>query len=217
MKRVFYPLLILIVIVLIWLQPLNVGTAEVTIPDGATARQIAEHLALHRIVRDKEEFIFLDATPRVSHEFARAREGRITREEYDFKFHDFFSEIETYVETLEGKRIVLDPIVPLAAKFIKEYEIREYVRKIINTFEKFSSTTLITTEILPGAKSLSRFGVEELFVHGIIVLGLMRQGNSYTRTLLVRKMRGTDIDLTFQTYSIRPKDGIVITGPLISG
>lgn len=57
MKRTLIALSILVIIVLIWLQPLNLGSTEVSIPDGATAREIAENLALHRIVRDKEEFI----------------------------------------------------------------------------------------------------------------------------------------------------------------
>jgi len=57
MKRILLATLILFVIGLIWLQPLNLGTAELTIPDGATAREIAENLAHHHVVRDKEEFI----------------------------------------------------------------------------------------------------------------------------------------------------------------
>jgi len=57
MKRVLFAILILAIISLIWLQPINLGTAEVTIPDGATAREIAENLAHHHVVRDKEEFI----------------------------------------------------------------------------------------------------------------------------------------------------------------
>lgn len=57
MKRTALAILILVIIILVWLQPINLGSTEVTIPDGATAREIAENLALHRVVRDKEEFI----------------------------------------------------------------------------------------------------------------------------------------------------------------
>jgi UPF0755 protein len=58
MKRIFFASVILVITGLIWLQPLNVGRTEVTIPDGATAREIADYLAQHHVIRDKQEFIF---------------------------------------------------------------------------------------------------------------------------------------------------------------
>jgi len=57
MKGTALACLISVIIVLVWLQPINLGSTEVTIPNGATAREIAENLALHRVVRDKKEFI----------------------------------------------------------------------------------------------------------------------------------------------------------------
>jgi len=57
MKRTLFAILILFIVGLVWLQPVNLGTMEVTVPDGATAREIAENLAYHHVVRDKEEFI----------------------------------------------------------------------------------------------------------------------------------------------------------------
>lgn len=57
MKGTALACLISVIIVLVWLQPINLGSTEVTIPDGATAREIAENLALHHVVRDKKEFI----------------------------------------------------------------------------------------------------------------------------------------------------------------
>jgi circadian clock protein KaiC len=152
---------------------------------------------------DVEDFIFLDAAP------------QFKSEQNDFSFQEFFSELKSYVDTLEGKRIVLDPIVPLVAKYDKYIMTREYIRKIIRLLETYGCTTIVTTEIPPGSNQLSMLGVEELFVHGVIVLGLQKRGNSFTRTLLVRKMRGTPIDLTYYTFSIRPQEGMVITGPII--
>lgn len=152
---------------------------------------------------DSEEFIFLDATP------------QLKSEDSSFNYSSFFSELNTYTRILGGRRVVLDPIVPFAGRYKKYIDIRENIRKIIKTFESNLCTTLITTEIPPGSRSLSTLGVEELFVHGIIVLGLQKQGNNFARTILVRKMRGTDIELTYQSFLIKPKEGIVITGPLI--
>jgi circadian clock protein KaiC len=167
------------------------------VEDGASLGwNIEEHL-------DSEEFIFLDATP--------YKKGENTA----FSLNSFSSELKTYTSVLGGRRVVLDPIVPFAARTGDYIEIRENVRNIIRRLEENECTTLITTEIPPGSSSLSTLGVEELFVHGIIVLGLQKQANRLTRSLLVRKMRGTAIDLTIQTYSITQNEGIVITGPLI--
>jgi len=152
---------------------------------------------------DTEELIFLDATPQM-----KVEDGT-------FNYNSFFSELNSYIKVLGGRRVVIDPIVPFAAKEQTYFQMRETIRKIIRLMEENDCTTLITTEIPPGSKSLSMLGVEELFVHGIIVLGLQKQANTYARTLLVRKMRGTKIDLTYQNYAIRSDEGIVITGPLI--
>lgn len=152
---------------------------------------------------ETEEFIFLDATPQMK------------VEDSTFNYNSFFSELNSYIKVLGGRRVVIDPIIPFAAKDTNYFHIRESIRKVIRVLEENSCTTLVTTEIPPGSQKLSMLGVEELFVHGIIVLGLEKQTNNYTRTLLVRKMRGTKIDLTYQNYAIRPEEGIVIAGPLI--
>ncbi|MCK4829410.1 endolytic transglycosylase MltG, partial [bacterium] len=50
--------IILILIFLIWWQPLNFGKTAINIPEGANAREIVEFLSNHQIVRDKDEFLF---------------------------------------------------------------------------------------------------------------------------------------------------------------
>ena len=189
------------------LHGIQIGEAGVYVTMDQDPKHIVEDAAslgwnIEKYI-DSEELIFLDATQQ-----SKLEHGL-------FDFNALFSEVMTYVRVLEGKRIVIDPIVPLAAKFDQYFVIRENIRKIIKTLESSSCTTLVTTEIPPGSQALSMLGVEELFVHGIILLGLHKQANRFIRTLLVRKMRGTNIDLTYQTFSIKQDEGIVITGPLI--
>ncbi|UCD05788.1 MAG: endolytic transglycosylase MltG [candidate division WOR-3 bacterium] len=50
---------LILVIVVVWWQPLNLGRTEVTIPDNANAREIAVFLAEHEIVRNVDEFLLL--------------------------------------------------------------------------------------------------------------------------------------------------------------
>lgn len=58
MKKKIGALLFLLLIFLIWLQPINFGSTEVTIPKGTRAREIAEQLSHGHIVRDVNEFLF---------------------------------------------------------------------------------------------------------------------------------------------------------------
>jgi UPF0755 protein len=57
MKKKIAPILILVLLFVIWLQPLSLGKEEVTIPDGVSAKEIAEHLSQAHIVRDVHEFL----------------------------------------------------------------------------------------------------------------------------------------------------------------
>jgi UPF0755 protein len=52
------PVGLLLIIFLIWLQPVNVGTIEITIPHGTNAKDIAEFLSECRVIRDVHEFLF---------------------------------------------------------------------------------------------------------------------------------------------------------------
>lgn len=58
MKHRLIAFLILIIVFLVWWQPIHFGTVEVTIADGTHAREIADYLAQNSIVRDVDEFLF---------------------------------------------------------------------------------------------------------------------------------------------------------------
>ncbi|MBN2620845.1 endolytic transglycosylase MltG [candidate division WOR-3 bacterium] len=58
MKKRYIAFLILIIISIIWWQPLNIGRTEITIPEGSTAQEIAGFLHEDGIVRDQKEFLF---------------------------------------------------------------------------------------------------------------------------------------------------------------
>ena len=58
MKKKTGAILLLLLIFLIWLQPINFGSTEITISKGAHAREIAEHLSHNYVVRDVNEFLF---------------------------------------------------------------------------------------------------------------------------------------------------------------
>jgi len=57
MKR-YIALGVLMITVLVWWQPITIGRTAVTIPEGASATDIAEYLSVQHVVRDSDEFLF---------------------------------------------------------------------------------------------------------------------------------------------------------------
>lgn len=49
---------IFLVLIIFWIQPLNIGATEVIVPSGGTAREIADNLKEYQIVRNVDEFLF---------------------------------------------------------------------------------------------------------------------------------------------------------------
>jgi KaiC/GvpD/RAD55 family RecA-like ATPase len=70
-----------------------------------------------------------------------------------------------------------------------------------------NAVVIITSEILEDYKALSRFGVEEFVVDGIIVLHYLEfgAGGTGTRSLVIRKMRKTNHGQDIYPMQIGPK------------
>lgn len=58
MKPRLIALFVLILVFIVWWQPLHLGKVEVTITEGAHAREIVDYLAQNSVVRDTDEFLF---------------------------------------------------------------------------------------------------------------------------------------------------------------
>lgn len=127
----------------------------------------------------------------------------------------FIRAITRYTNRRPISRLVLDPISALAQGAGDLMWVREYVREIVAYLEEeLKCTTLVTCDIPTGSNTLSRYGVEEFLASGIIVLGLTRIDGRHVRTIYVRKMRWSPIDMTIYTYDIVPGKGIVFGPPL---
>ncbi len=121
------------------------------------------------------------------------------------------SELKKHCDRIHAKRLVVDPVAPLLGEVVDISWTRDYIRAFISAIERFiGTTTIVTSEIPTGSMSLSRFGVEEFLSAGITTLDIQRMEHFNVRTITVRKMRWTKIDLTPYVYDIRPIDGIVI-------
>jgi len=121
------------------------------------------------------------------------------------------SELKKRADKIGAKRMVVDPVAPLLGEVVDLSWTRDYIRAFVAAIEKFvGTTTIITSEIPTGSNALSRFGVEEFLSAGIIRLSIERMRHRNIRTIMVRKMRWTRVDLTPYVCDIRPIDGLVV-------
>ncbi|MGE4170487.1 MAG: ATPase domain-containing protein [Candidatus Margulisiibacteriota bacterium] len=112
-------------------------------------------------------------------------------------------------------RMAIDPIAPLVFSSMTSPEANEYIRKLIFAIEDdLNCTTLLTSYIPVGSDKVSHHGIEEFAASGIILLKLTKLNNKFIRTIRLRKMRATKIDLTEYSFDILPNRGIVIRQPI---
>ena len=165
----------------------------------------AETLGWHlEEVIDENMMMFLD----IASHFGES--GRISRRITD----RIISDLNRNVKEIGAKRLVIDPIAPLVVTTETLFHLRRYVKNLIFSIDDaLGCTTVITSEIPSGTRQISKFGVEELVSSGIIILGLREVDYRITRTLLVRKMRGTPVNLAYYSIDIIPEKGVVVIGP----
>jgi KaiC/GvpD/RAD55 family RecA-like ATPase len=114
-----------------------------------------------------------------------------------FEVSDLPSAVINAINSVNAKRIVIDPI-SIIAMYLKDAAVmRKRLFELIRLLKKTGVTAVVTSEILDNeigervGGSLSRDGVSEFVADGVIVLNLFGIGGGITRSILIRKMRRT--------------------------
>lgn len=103
-------------------------------------------------------------------------------------------EIEWMLRENDYDRVIMDSL-SVFEMYKGDGNIRKYLRDLIQKFRESDCTVLLTTEVPENEPdALSRFGVAEFVVDGVIKLDISTLGEDVERTIQVRKMRATDID-----------------------
>ncbi len=121
------------------------------------------------------------------------------------------------VDEIGAKRLVLDSVAGLSAHIDSIHEIRRTILKVNYMLMRTDVTAVITSEVpeqgfTAGPMQFSKYGVEEYVADGVIVLHYLGFGTSDTRTLYIRKMRGTRHAEEILPMHITQK-GIVVRKP----
>jgi len=107
------------------------------------------------------------------------------------------------VKKIKAKRLAIDSIT-LIGEHSKD--IRRNLSYLIRELKKLGVTTVMTSEIEEGTNKLSRFGIEEFIVDGVIVLQYMKYAaGGVPRSMFIKKMRRTrhGMDIYPNVYKIK--------------
>jgi len=117
------------------------------------------------------------------------------------------------IAALKARRLVIDSTAVMGLSLDTHAQVRRRVYGIINALKSHDGcTALIVSEIPEDSKALSRFGVEEFVVDGVIVLNYLGIGEAYNRSLVIRKMRRTNHGKDVYPFEIASR-GIIVKKP----
>lgn len=153
---------------------------------------------------EQKSLLILDAAPYFS-----ARMGAGKDREVDVQ--KTVADLASYVKRMGATRVVIDPVGPLIVSRDSGMRSQEHVRTLVHSLQdNLGTTNLLTSYPSPGSGGRVEAGFEEFLVAGVVILSLVRAQNRLVRTLLVRKMRGTAVELVEHQFTITKEKGIVL-------
>ena len=155
---------------------------------------------------DEGRLILLDVSPY----FNWVRTGRSNMVDAN----EVIQDLSKQVRRINAKRLVFDSLVPLVLHRDRMHDMQEFIRDLIfGIDDNLGCTTLMTSHVWPGTVGGTQIGIEEFIASGVIYTRLKKlhpDDQEYTRTLFVRKMRGTNTVLADYAFEILEGKGIVL-------
>ena len=149
------------------------------------------------------KFSFLDATKMSRAAMLRSKlisEAKTLRGK-QLPIDQLIDKIESSIQEVDAKRVVLDTLATLFHRFPDPIERRIGVVDLIESLSELNITTVITTEL--GRLSLDReVTIEEYMAHGVIMMQTLFSSGVTSRALQIVKMRGTKINPNLVPYTI---------------
>jgi circadian clock protein KaiC len=120
-------------------------------------------------------------------------------------------DLASFVNRLEAKRLVLDPAGPFVLLRDTAVRIQDQTRQLIKLLRTSMPTTnLLTSYAVPRTGERGMHGIEEYLVAGAIVLEMIWHEGRLIRSLIIEKMRCTDVRPAQYEFDIVKQQGIVL-------
>jgi circadian clock protein KaiC len=156
---------------------------------------------------DTKELLVLDSAP-----YFTSRVGGGREKEVDIQ--KFVADLTNYVKRMEATRLVIDPVGPVILLRDSMSRIQDQARRLVHSLQNHLQTTnLLTCYPVPRVGEKSEHGVEEYLVAGVIYLSMQHANKRIARTLSIRKMRSTSLDLSEVEFKIVKGNGIILEEP----
>jgi len=121
------------------------------------------------------------------------------------------SDLAGFAKQLGAQRLVLDPAGPFVLLRDSAIRIQDQIRLLIKMLRSSVQTTnVLTSYAVPRTGERTMHGMEEYLVAGAIVLEMIWNDGQLTRSLIVEKMRCTNVKPTQLEFDIVKGQGIVI-------
>jgi KaiC/GvpD/RAD55 family RecA-like ATPase len=131
------------------------------------------------------------------------KKGRFNFLKYDpYHIEEVFDLLESVVRDVNAKRVVIDSISALGLYVRDKADLRRMIFNLSTVLRKLGCTALLVSEIVPGSKGISRYGVEEFVADSVVVLYYERNNLVFTRAIQVWKMSGSDHSNNLHPYKI---------------
>jgi circadian clock protein KaiC len=124
------------------------------------------------------------------------------------------NDLASFVNQVGAKRMVLDPAGPFVLLRDSAARIQDQTRLLVKLLRTSMQTTnVLTSYAVPRTGERGMHGIEEYLVAGAIVLEMIWKGDGLVRTLIVEKMRCTNVKPTQLEFDIAKGVGITIQPP----
>jgi len=153
---------------------------------------------------EKKELAILNAGTYLS---ASAGSGK----EKQIDIQKAVGDLSGFVKTLDAKRIVFDPLGPFILLRDTAARIQDQTRLLIKLLRlSMQTTNILTSYAVPRTGERTMHGIEEYLVAGAIVLELIWRDGQLARSLIVEKMRCTDVKPAQHEFDIVKGQGLVL-------
>jgi len=128
--------------------------------------------------------------------------------EREFGIQDITSLIHEYRRKIDAKRLVFDSLTTLLLQHSDLFAIRQDILTLVKTLKISDMSSILIAES-PTENEIGRFGVEPFLAEGVIILYMLRRGNTRIRALDIQKMRGTAHSMDSTLFRIT-NEGIIV-------
>src|SRR5918996_6273851 len=134
-----------------------------------------------------------------------------TGKERHVDVHKAIGDLAGFANKLQAKRLVLDPAGPFVLLRDSATRIQDQTRLLIKLLRTSMPTTnLLTSYAVPRTGERGLHGIEEYLVAGAIVLEMIWTEGRLARSLIIEKMRCTNVKPAEHDFDIIKEQGIIL-------